>query len=419
MPRTATPSRSIVGDPARMRVERFPVTILLGIQLLAMVVIPAALKGTEPFDLMTAICAVSAGVAFFFELMMQPLRLRHADPRPFPLRATFVVLGVGVAATIAATLGGRGSYAVQLGIAQESPIVSVASPFTLWLLFGAAMMLWQYMRGQVGRRTALCTLAAVAAVYLWEGLMRAILGQSAAQILTLLVLAVLAKLIRLRTIVAVIALIPLLWPPIYELRDALRRATSTGPGQVSANAPLERLQLDTQMALIAQFEPGDSGLQDLGLPMLLRIGLIPGFLDPDRPPLNTGSQMSVALGGSPTSSQSATMLGNVYIFEGWAGIVMFMIALTLIVGYLMRRSNAWALAGVGLAYSYGMSFNAAYPDVIPRALQAILSMAVAYVVVRVFSKPRRHPDDEESLFGAPVAELAAVHPGRASADDHE
>ncbi len=399
--------RRIVGDPTRMRVERFPVTILLGIQLAAMVVIPAAVKGTEPLGLIAGICAVAVVVALYIELMMQPIKMPNSTARPVATRAAFTVLTVGIIATVVSSIGGRGSYAVQIGVATESPIVSIAAPFTLWVLFGVSLILWLFRQGQVSRKAALWVCAIVAVVCLVEGLARAILGQSAALILTVLILAMYAKLIRLRTLVIVLAAIPILWPPIYDFRDSLRRAAVSGPGAVSADAPLERLQLDTQMALVGRLVPRPAGLEVLDMPTLVRIGLIPGFLDSDRPALNTGSQMSVALGGAPTSSQSATMLGNVYIFEGWVGIVVFVILLTLVMGFLLRRDNPWALTGIGLVYSYGISFNASYPDVIPRMLQAMISLAIAYILVRALSGPKaRAASDARVVQRAEVRDAA-------------
>lgn len=151
----------------------------------------------------------------------------------------------------------------------------------------------------------------------------------------------------------------------------------------------QRLQLDTQFALISRLSPLPPGLQPPDFLSLFRIGLIPGFLDdPNRPILDTGPRLNVALGGSPLSSQSATMLGNLYIFEGWLGVVVFAVLLTLIMRYAINRDNPWALSFVALIYWYGISFNASYPDVIPKLLQASLSMLVAYVLVRLLSRPR-------------------------------
>lgn len=366
--------------------ERFPVTILLGFQVTAMIVVPAALKGTQPLGLITAICAVAVAVSFYVELMMQPLRAPRGSARPVAVRAAAVVLAGGATAVIASALGGRGSYAVQLGLAQESAVVAIAAPFTLWVMFGTALILWLHRRGDVSRRSALWTVTLVSGLYLWEGLTRAIIGQSAALVLTVLVLAVFAKVIRLRTIAITLLLIPLVWPPIYDLRDEIRRSTVIGPAKVSADAPLERLQLDAQMAHVGRLVPAPSGLEPLDFPTLLRIGILPGFLDSDRPRLDTGSRISVALGGTATNSQSATMLGNIFIFEGWAGVVVFAAVLSLAMGALLRRDNPWALASVGLVYSYAMSFNATYPDVIPKLLQAGFAMLAAYVLTRTLSR---------------------------------
>jgi len=388
MARPLIETRPTVAHPSKMMLERFPVTILLGSQLAAMIVIPAIMKGTQPLGLIVGICAVAVAVALFVELLSQPLVLPQRAPRPISTRATATVLIVGAVAVVASALGGRGTYAVQLGLAQESPIVSIAGPFTVWVVFGTALVFWRFRRGEVSRKAALWVLVGVSALFLWEGLTRAILGQSAALILTLLVLAVFARLIRLRTIVITLLLIPIVWPPLYDLRDAFRRATVEGAVGISANAPLERLQLDTQMAYIERLTPRPDGFEALDLPTLIRIGLIPGFLDPNRPAVDTGSRMSLALGGSASNSQSATMLGNVFVFDGWLGVCVFAVVLTLAMGFLTRRDNPWALAAVGLVYWSAISFNATYPDVVPRVLQALVSMVIAYVVVRMLTPPR-------------------------------
>lgn len=381
----------MAGRSSRMWIERFPVTMIFGVQLLAMVIIPTIVKSTEPFALILTICSVALFVAFYTELLMQSRALSSKPAKRVTIRAAWTVLIVGGVAVVVSTVGGRGSYAVQVGLAEESPIVGLTAPFTTWTLFGVAMLLWLYKKGDVKRRTALWVVFGVLALFLWEGLMRAILGQSAALMLTVVILAVLVKLIRLRIIVLTLLLIPLLWPPIYDFRDSLRRDTAGMSAMVSANAPLERLQLDAQMSQIAPLSQV-ADLRALDLLTLARIGLIPGFLDsPDRPRLDTGSQISVALGGMPTNSRSATMLGNLYVFEGWFGIVVFMLALTIAMGIALGRDNPWALAFAGLIYWYGMSFNASYPEVVPKVLQASISMLIAYLVVRRLSATADRP----------------------------
>lgn len=380
-----------VASAKRMVLERFPVSILLGIQLLAMVVVPAVLKETQPLQLILWICVVTFAVALYVEALSLPLRVSDREARPVAVRAAWTILIVGVVAVIVSNLGGAGSYAVQIGLAERSPLASVATPFTIWMLCGVALILWMYRNQQVDRAQAIGVILLACAVSLWEGIYRAILGSSAAFILTVLVLAVFAKLIRIRGLIATLILIPLLWPPIYELRDSIRRSATGGTAQVSADAPLERLQLDTQLALIDRLTPRPVGLEAPDLITLVRIGLIPSILDtPDRPPLDTASRLSVALGGSETNSQSATMLGNIYIFEGWAGIILFAVCVTLAMGFLLRRNNPWAFAGVGLTYWSAISFNASYPDVIPKVLQATVTILVAYFLARLITQHQRN-----------------------------
>jgi hypothetical protein len=375
----------------RMVIERFPVSMLLGIQLLVMVIIPAVVKETEPLQLILRICAVALAVALYVEALILPLGPSDRVATPLAVSAARTILAVGIVAVIISNLGGAGSYAVQLGLAERSPFASAATPFTIWMLCGTALILWMYRNEQVDRRQAIGVVFLVCAVSLWEGIYRAILGSSAAFMMTVLVLAIFARLIRVRALIAALMLIPLLWPPIYEFRDSIRRGATGGMVQVSADAPMERLQLDAQMALIARLTPRPVGLEAPDLLTLVRIGVIPSILDsPDRPPLDTASRLSVALGGSATNSQSATMLGNIYVFEGWPGIVAFAVCVTLVMGFLLRRNNPWAFAGVGLIYWSAISFNASYPDVIPKVLQAIVAMFVAYFLARLITRNRRN-----------------------------
>lgn len=368
-----------------MWVERFPITMLLGAQLVAMIAIPAVVNRTEPVGTILGICAAAIGVALYFEMMMLPILPVDKPVQPITTRAANVVLGVGAVAVVGSTLAGT-SYAVQLGLAEVLAINAIFTPFTIWLLFGLVLHLWLFREGLATRRRTIIIAVGVAALQMWSGLERAILGQSAAFVVTVLVLAVLVRLIRLRVIVVVLLLIPLLWPPIYDLRETIR---SNITGQMSApreNAALDRLQLDKQMAAVDRLVPAPKGLEPPSLLTLVRTGLLPSFIDSDRPPIDTGSRLSMALGGSPTNSQSATMFGNVYIFGGWAGVVVMSAVLALAMGAMMRRRSSWALCFAAVIYLYGVSFNANYPNVVPQMLQASVSMLLTYALVRALSR---------------------------------
>lgn len=369
----------------RMWVERFPISILLGAQLVAMIALPAVINQTSAVGTMLGICVAVIAVALYFETMMLPLRPIDKPTRSITLRSANVVLSVGAVAVVGSTLGGGASYAVQIGAARESAITAIFTPFTIWVLFGLVLHFWLFREGQATRTKTLAIAVAICVLQLWAGLEKAILGQSAAFVLTVLVLAVFVRLIRLRIIVVVLLLIPLLWPPLYDLRDNIRAEITGAAPSSRENAALERLQLDKQMAAIDRLSPRPDGLEAPEAWTLIRTGLLPSFIDRDRPPIDTGSRLSIALGGSPTNSQSATMFGNVYIFDGWAGVVLLSAALALAMGAAMRRRSPWALVFAALIYLYGVSFNANYPNIVPQMLQASVSMLLAFAVVRVLS----------------------------------
>lgn len=368
----------------KLKTERFPVTILLGAQMVLTILVPAYRGDDQSFGLLLAICAMSVAAAFYVELMLIGWRDRPERRVNISVGAAGFILGVGTFATVGAALGGQGSYAVQVGLVQQSAVVALFSPFTIWLFFGAVLFMWLYREGRIQRAHALLVLVGAVALQLLIGIERAILGPALAFGASLMVVAIFARLIRLRTLVVALLLLPVLWPPIYEYRNAVREEL-TGSSVESLENPLDRLNLNEQMALVTQLTPRPAGFTAPSLELLVRTGLVPRAIDPDRPTIDTGTQMSVALGGSRLSSTSATMMGNVYIFSGLLGVAAIAAATALSMKVALRRSSPWALAFAGLIYLNAMSFNASYPDVVPKMLQGIVSLLLAALVARAVS----------------------------------
>ncbi|MBC7596540.1 MAG: hypothetical protein H7288_21880 [Kineosporiaceae bacterium] len=376
----------------KLRLERFPVSAILAAQLTLTIVLPAYLKGTQPFSLMLAICVVAVAGAFYVECVTLGWNARPRRPVQTSVGAANVVLLTGAAASLGAALGGQGSYAVQIGRAQVSPIVALLAPFTAWLLFGAALYMWLYREGVVSRRRALATLAAASAIQLIIGIERAILGQAVALVASLMVMAIFARLIRFRTLVILLLLLPILWPPIYQYRNTLREELAGSSVYVGLDGPMDRLQMDEQMAVVERLVPKPDYLVAPSLTTLIRTGLIPSAIDPNRPAIDTGAKMNQALGGTALSSTSATMMGNVYIFSGLLAVGAVSAALALGMRIALRRSSPWALSATGLIYLNGMSSNAAYPDIVPRLLQGGASLLIAFVLVRAVDRGRAEHD---------------------------
>lgn len=376
----------------QLKLERFLVTALLTAQLSLTIIAPAVIKGTQPQGLILAICACAIAGALYVEAMTFSLQPAPAAPLCISVGAARFVLIVGIVAAVGSTLAGRGSYAVQIGVHEESPIVALLSPFATWLLFGTALYMWLYRTGSVSRIRALQVFVIACAVQLFIGIERAIMGQAFAFIAALIVMAIVARLIRFRTLIVLLLLFPILWPPLYEYRNALRSEVTGSSARVGVDDPFERLQMDEQMAQADLLRNSSVELETPSPSTLVRTGLLPRAIDPDRDPIDTGTQLNVALGGSATSATSATMMGNVYIFGGLLGVAAAGGALASGMRVALQRNSPWALSFVGLIYLYGMSFNATYPDVIPKLLQAATSMVLAWWLVRTIgvahTKPR-------------------------------
>ena len=117
--------RSSVKAERRSILEIFPVTILLGLQYGALVVIPAVLHQTAPESTMLSICGLGVLVAFVVEGIRAPIpnRTRLEAPSgwarasmgyrelPASWRGACAVMIVGWIATWAAAFAGHGTYA--------------------------------------------------------------------------------------------------------------------------------------------------------------------------------------------------------------------------------------------------------------------------------------------------------------------
>ncbi len=219
--------------------------------------------------------------------------------------------------------------------------------------------------------------------------------------LTIALVAVLMRFIRLRWLVLAVALIPLVWPPLYQLRNDIRHtqlATYSATGQAPAS---QRLREDLNFARIEQLpEIPDASIHP-GLSTELRFGLLPRFLDPGRSNLQTASQISVAEGGVITSSATLTTLGDAYALQGWPGVALFVVPLTLAMGIAVRRRSAWGYMFVAILIASGVWIESTYPDCLAAILQASVSLVVMGVLITVLRfSPRRAP--------SPVIAVAAA-----------
>ena len=106
------------------------------------------------------------------------------------------------------------------------------------------------------------------------------------------------------------------------------------------------------------------------------------MFDQDRGTLHTGENLSVALGGSPINSDSATTFGDAYLVDGWAGIVIYSGLAALVTGIVIRRQGPWAYALLAMITQNCLLVESGYPDMLAGLLQACVSLIVAILMVR-------------------------------------
>jgi len=400
MERTVSPW--LGGRPLRT----FGVTAILSTQLLVMVAGPAIVNGTQPLVLILSLCVVSVLVTLYVEFVAAFLRPIRWDGTSMSARFALFVLAAGLTASVLATAGGRGTYAVQVGLAREQWYVAFLTPFSAWPIVGVGFVMWLYRQGAVTRKIYLISIAVTLSSQLYIGFERAIFGQAAAFLATILVMAVMIGIVRLRFLVIAAIAVVLVWPTLYDLRDQTRAAVLGTSAGVSAGDPYGRLQLDKQMSLLSVIGHGDVQGPSVGL--LLRTAFVPGALDPNRASLATGQLLSVATGGSDRSATSATFLGNANLFLGVGGVALVSGIIAALARFVIRRldSSAWAIGWFGLIYYFTLSFNATYPNGLVGLGQSLISVGAAWVLFRLtYGSTARVWSAPVSTGGTPSAGL--------------
>lgn len=365
---------------------RFPVSSIFVATYGSLVLAPAALFAEEDLSFSLALVGLAVGSAFVVEALLLPLRAQNnwlGVGRPFVQAATITT--IGAIAVAGSSFGGSRSFSVQLGYTEISWWIAFLTPFNVWLLFGSIMLLYCTVVNPGRRVFCLQMVIATCLLQFAVGLRNGLVNAAASYTLTLLLVAVILGLLTVRRSILFVGAMLLLWPVIHEARDAVRYAVlgqSLGP---TSTDPFERLRFDKQMANAELLVGGPGQLDVPSWLTVVRTGLLPSLIDSPRPPLNTGSVMSVALGGSPRNSTSATFLGNVAIFDGAGGLIVVGGVLSLVMVVLLRRRGVWDICMFGLIYYSLMSLVATYPDGIASVLQGILSLLVVLVVVSLMS----------------------------------
>lgn len=389
----ATIVRSRLWKRPVLLLERFPATILFGLQYGLLVVRPAIQHHTPPEALIVKVCLAGIAIAFSIEVLLAPLSPRRREiPTTVTPRSAMVVFVIGAAATIIAGLLGTGSYAVQVGTASVSRAASLFTPLANWMLFGVLMMLWLYRTARVSRRyVGLILIVAFAlqvGLSLKEGFFAPLLGLA----LPVVVAMLLSRLIRARLLLVVILVASLAAPTLLSARNNRRISLGGTAGYQGATSVSARLRLDQEFTEIRLLGSLPAHIGQPGVTLLLRIGLLPRAIDSGRPTLNSAEDLSVAIGGSPTNSAALTSFGEAYAYDGRTGLVALVALLTIALAVAVRRRSLWSFVFVGVLIQNGLSIFTSYPNELSSILQSAESIAAAMAFCWLMSRLASHSE---------------------------
>jgi len=387
----------LVVDRAPRVIRQFPLTTFL-VMPYAVVILPQALVLENPdtgFIVLTFLLAVVP--AFVVELF-----LRRRSPSALPLgrpaygRALFhlavVVSAVGAVSGVVRALAGVGSVYAQVGrVSGGSTLTTVLSVFAQWSTIGVALVAAAYLVGACSGRAAALVIVALLAAEAVSAYLNAITAPFFSFIISTAVLLLYLGVIGVRHCLVVAAGVVVAWPTVFALRNEARLA---GGVDVSARVgAFDRLRYDLQITRGADLGHGI----DIVTPDLLgviRYGLLPRFVDADRPPLSTGSAINVYLGGTSESSFNFLPVATAYVLDGpWVVVGVYA---AWAVGLHLLLRNGWRatplrVSVLGLALAGPLGWFGTYPDTSVGFVQGLVSLVPLAIALHVARSQAARP----------------------------
>ncbi|WP_199516382.1 hypothetical protein [Nucisporomicrobium flavum] len=377
--------------------QRYPVTVVMLAPYVALI-LPQALMYKNPetsflFWLVGLAVLGATGLETVFFLVRSPYRsamdATSANGKyGQAMTVARAVCSVSIAADAANAWFGGGTVFTQVsGQAASSPVVSATSLLSSWKYVAVGLLMSVALGKSAPRNSVYRWLIALVACQVFVTALTA-RTQPVIGFLTFVGLfGLLLGVVRLRFMMIGVVVILLVWPTVFAIRNEIREKGGVAVSEdVSAE---DRLRFDLQIAGVAKFKvpapvPGRPGVDEM-----LRYGLIPRFLDADRPLLSTGARINSYLGGDETSSYTFLPLGTIYFLDGPDGVVLFFALWSFIVLLLLRTGNpgpgAVKLCILSLAIAGPLGWTNTYPDSIAAFIQSMVSagpILVALIVLR-------------------------------------
>ncbi|WP_334564159.1 hypothetical protein [Micromonospora sp. CPCC 205561] len=328
-----------------------------------------------------------------------PFRPAGARDRSLYVAARLVAV-TGIVASLVGAYVGRGTIVAQVsGELPTSPVAAMTALFAGWGAFAFALLVVSHLRGQVSARRlhgwlALLVLAQVVVVA-----MTAISAPLLGFLSFLGAAGLICGIFRIRYLLVVVAVVFLVWPTVFEYRNAIRADRGVAVSeQVTAT---DRLRLDLQLAAVAPLDvPAD--VVRPGLVDYVRYGLVPRALDEERPPISTGQEINQYLGGGATSAYTFLSMGNVYFFHGPLGVVAFYAGWAAVVMALLRMRGGPGPVRLSLlcfVLAGPLLWSSTYPDSSISVIQQTVSAVPVLLLLRATRRRPHRRSSAVSLAG--------------------
>jgi hypothetical protein len=354
-----------------------------------LVIYPAWRNHTNPEGTIIGVSLLAILAALVVEVLVAPTALRKPCLPNLSIKFVRLIMVVGWLAAGAQALTGQGSYESQINAAGQSNLASLFTPFEDWPLFSVFLVLWLYRQGRLPRRSTYFYVGITIGLEFGLTLYEAIFSPLMSTLLAIVFGALVVRLIRLRWVVIIMIAAPLLWSPIYNLRNDVRLSQGGNVTEIGAHQASSRLRLDLEFGQVEEFTHIPIAIGHDSALTLIRYGLLPRAIDSSRPPLRTGADLSVALGSTSTNSDTLTTVGDVYVEYGWHYVVFVFAGLAAVVALMIRRRGPWSMCMLGLLVSQAVWIESTWPNIVPAVFQGMVSLGAVWILYRCLPTSRK------------------------------
>lgn len=389
----------------------------------AFLFLPLAIWNDNPgLDFLVQTGAIAVGSAFLVELAIALVvvagrRSGRITTRPEPAGVPWdgsrvaavarVVTIVSVAANLSALGLGGGTLSSQVAGSGPTAVLSLLSPFVSWSWVSVALVISAHSLGGLSRWSALRWIALLILTQAVAAYVSNLTARPTAFLVLLLTMLFLTRLVPWTWIASSVGVLVVIWPTVFAIRNAQREANGVAvDDSISAT---DRIRFDELIVRAQQYGAG----HDLGQPGfwdVFRYGLIPRFLDPDRPPVSSGFLINVFMGGSSFSSDQFLPVATAWFFWGGLATAMIYAGYSVIVLSLRpwRRLGDRPFAIVTFAIILGgpLGWFVTTPDAPINALQTLVSVLPVFLVLQLWA--RRTPEAEPTATPTRTEEALCV-----------